>query len=188
MLLSRGVPRDLPHLQTEWHRVTRNGASALPEYVSIRFPEMTLGFVDGRWVIKDVLPLAWSDADALHPNTIHAGEWHAYTNLVVTNGVGELVSKRLPAFCIEAASYKSSPESPIRLEDIGMDYFTRKQKAPPVFFVDPLTKRVYCSKAKGVQGIRSPKLASAAGKRWCDRCRLLLSANNFVSQHLRTHR
>lgn len=176
MLHSVGAPAHLAHLNRLWVRCaehpTLNGRS---HYVSCEDDmQAHIVWADGIWMLADgdlpyMLMYAISASPALHPNTILPGEWLAQA--VWPGGW-----TRLDDFAVQADMTLSSPERPLRLDDVGVDLFLRRALAYPVWFVDPTTGDVQCSSAKA---------SAAPGRRFCAICDRAYSANNFVSQHMR---
>ena len=69
-------------------------------------------------------------------------------------------------------------DNPISLYDIGLDYFIRMSPRRIIWFTDTYGDK-YHSGAKIAGKNRK------TGLRYCSICDELLSANNFVSQHMR---
>lgn len=151
------VSRHVPHLEDAWDR------DASDEYVS-RTHGMRLLHDGNAWlIVQDGFALARSYADALHPNTVLAGEWE----VCVTYPDGW---KADPRFAVHLARTASDV---VTMDDVGRDFFVRVPQTRPVRFVDPATGEVHTSGAKH------------DGRRYCHLCDRLYSGNNFVSQHLR---
>ena len=112
------------------------------------------------WIVSGIGRSVGSSA--LHPNTVYKHEW-------------------CPAGISIAHTGTSSPDSPACLEnDLGVDLFFRFCRlSHPVWYRSP-SGLVSHSGAK--------RMNNVLGKRWCHRCQSDLSANNYVSQHMRlTH-
>lgn len=153
------VSQFVAHLEDVWDR-DDDGV-----YVSRRHG-MRLLRVGSVWCIsQDGFALARSYADALHPNTIVAGEWE----VCVHYPYGWEIH---PTFAVHLAR-KFSGKRALTMDDVGWDYFVRVPQHLPVRFVDPATGKVHVSNAKH------------RGQRYCHLCDKLFSGNNFVSQHMR---
>ena len=109
--------------------------------------------------------VAYATTRALHPATVFETEWH----------VLEPRRARL-AFAVAGAA-EATPRAPVPMEALGLDYFVRCLPRRPVWFRAPDGTVVH-SGAKPCPGSGAP------GRRYCHLCDALLSANNFVSQHL----
>ena len=169
------VPPQLPHLAGVWQRAPFlfNGRCC---YVG----NTNIFWFNHMWVVAyDGMMLAGAISEAQHPHTVAPGEWHAQ--------VASDVWLRLTAYRI-CAPLTSSPQAPLHLDDIGLDFFVRLRITRPVWFVDPMTGRTRHSGAKC-----RDKLAKGASKRpkrnggvrFCPTCFGCFSANNFVTQHMR---
>ena len=84
--------------------------------------------------------------------------------------------------CIISFEFKLSAEEngPFLLEDLGVDFFSRKTLSHVIQFINPNTGEIEHSGAKEKYGKR--------GKRYCFICNNCISANNFVSQHSKKHK
>ena len=94
---------------------------------------------------------------ALHPNTVYDREWTPPGLTIVFEGRG-------------------TEDEPLCLEtDLGVDVFYRQCPLPrPVWYRSPIH-----SGAK--------RIGTVLGKRYCSACRMDVSSNNFVLQHMRMH-
>ena len=120
------------------------------------------------WRIEDDQKIIRCCADtiALHPTSVMPHEWTFLCGtyeLYFEHDVTELAG--------------STEDAPIHLELLGLDFFAF-HRTQVVWFRD-LNGKVHHSGAKA--GFRG-----RTGKRYCHRCNTLISANNFVTQHLRT--
>ena len=117
------------------------------------------------WEMRDAHGhlLACAASDALHPTTISSSEWDVLGLSIVHVGLTG-----------------TSASQPIALEDLGWDFFTRRVVNFRIWFRDPSTGRAVHSGAKRGGPLHTP------GRRYCHRCKVLISANNFVTQHLAT--
>lgn len=133
---------------------------------------------------------------AAHPVTVYLHEWRWRSlDAAATRG-----RARGDAFCPIAMGFVhewqrpdgvgATAERPIELRWLGRDFFERVYRTATrhigrvVWFRVSETGEVYHSGAKRGEGAR----CALAGKRYCHRCAQCFSANNFVTQHLRTHR
>ena len=151
----------VPHLEDTWERQEdADGCDVL--YVSHRHG-MHLYHDGAQWLIaQDGFLLARSACDAKHPNTVHAGEWE----VCVTYPDGW---ETHPEFRVQVCGLYTEVHT---LVDLGVDFFVRVPANRPVRFLHE--GREYHSGAKN------------GGWRYCHKCAQLVSANNFVSQHMRT--
>ncbi len=114
--------------------------------------------------------VAFGVSSALHPCTVHDGEWHDPES-------GNILTK----FCFVPSEYGTFTR-PIRLTyDIGIDYFTRLSPPFIVWYVHEDDEEPLHSGSKCVAETGLP------GKRYCNICQTSSSANNFKSQHMRSH-
>ena len=151
------VSRSVPHLDDTWER-SANGC----EYVSHRHG-MHLYHDGTQWrIAQDGFLLARSASDAKHPNTIHAGEWE----VCVAYPDGWEVH---PEFRVQLCGLYAGAHS--LEDDLGVDFFVRTPLFKPVRFVH--------------EGQEYHSGAKHGGWRYCHLCAQLVSANNFVSQHMR---
>lgn len=129
---------------------------------------------DGHtWSVHDAcsdLIVAEAASVALHPATVFEGEWRVRN---LDSGIMED-----SALKFQHASIESSPKSPLTMYDLGIDFFTRRVGTKIVYYIDPVSKKVYHSGAKC-------KGSARAGKRFCPLCMRSFSANNFITQHMR---
>jgi hypothetical protein len=169
-LESVGAPRALSHLNAEWVPIARDEGS-------YRCGGIVVGRIDGAWVIHDDLFVyARAASLALHPHTVHPGEWIALAEAFPARW------ERMDLFRFVCAGIQTSaPEAPIELSDVGVDVFLRMAFSRPVWFVDPKSGRVEHSGAKTARTDMRGRL----GRRFCHLCGVSLSANNFWSQHVR---
>jgi len=113
-------------------------------------------------------------SDGQHPNTVDKGSWSL---LASTSGLAPCDAFD---FCTEGPN---TPEQPFLMEELGLDYFIRAQpRKQVIWFEDPSTGQVFHSGAKKA-GTHSDK----PGNRYCPMCERCFSANNFKSQHMRSH-
>ena len=176
MLRSCSVPEWAPHLEACFTRLEAD-VNERPHYANgDPLLPMHIFWVDGTWYISDpscpnMFTYAKAESDAMHPNTIYAGEWVGMHT--IPRGWVEM-----PDFQV-CASLDSSKSNPLSLDEIGVDYFTRIAYPRPLWFIDPTTGEPASSRTK------AGKSGRAAGLRFCNLCNKCLSANNFVSQHLK---
>lgn len=194
MLHSSGAPDVAAYLERPWapHPI----APVLNErahYVAIDSEEHTLPmhmlWLFGFWYILDVdggflgdVPLllyARSDSEALHPNTIHAGEWEVRVRIV--SGGEDDVWERMPDFRVLADLEGSTPERPLSLLDIGVDFFLRCRTPQPIWFIDPMSGEAVHSGANAPLHSKD----ESPGRRFCSLCCNCTLAKNFSSQHLK---
>jgi len=164
-MYSTNVPVDTPHLQDTWSPDGVHGG-----HPAFRSDEhgMWLRYDEDRWCInQDFVPLAYAVSDAVHPTTIHPGEWC----ILVYLPRGWRVD---PAFGFGLPTSHSSPRSDgaIDLHDVGLDIFMHG-RPPPFWYVDPGT------------GERQFSGTCAGGKRFCSSCFKSYPSKLFVT-HLRT--
>lgn len=167
MLASVGeLPADLAYLRHTWEPWITDAHGALTYRSEDKSAELRRQ--DGAWCIVDAelpqLVYARANSEALHPHTVWPGEWVAQVRWP-----GEW--RVLPAFRL-AASLVTDAEHPVDLAHVGLDVFERWKLSKPIWF--RLRGNVYHSAAKG-----------KSGRRYCQRCDAVYSANNFVSQHYR---
>ena len=120
------------------------------------------------WTIEDDQKIirCCADTTALHPTSVMPQEWtfmNSSAELYFEHDMVELTG--------------STEDAPIDLELLGLDFFAFS-RTQVVWFRD-LNGNVHHSGAKA--GFRG-----RTGKRYCHQCNTLISANNFVTQHLRT--
>lgn len=122
--------------------------------------ETTTVYHDGcDWVVTGIGRSM--NSTAVHPNTVYDDEW-------------------VPEGMTIAFEGRGTADDPLCLEsDLGVDFFVRLcHLGRPVWYTSP-TGLVTHSGAKRIDGI--------LGKRYCSVCARDISANNFVSQHMRMH-
>lgn len=190
MLRSSGAPDVAAYLERSW--VLHPAMPFLggrPHYVAADAEARTLPmhmlWLWGRWHILDVdggllggtplLLYARGTSEALHPNTIHRGEWEVRTH--VAPCAADDVWERMPAFEVRARLEGSTYERPLSLLDIGVDFFVRCKPRPPIWFVDPTTGRPTHSACTAPDG--------SSGRLFCSLCWKSTLAKNFASQHMR---
>lgn len=114
--------------------------------------------------------IAAAISTACHPSTVFAGEWSVLQNY------GYVISDL--KFYIDP--FTTTEENPISLHMIGFDFFMRHKTTKRIWFISPISGETVHSGAKGNGGSRLP------GKRFCSYCNLLISANNLVTQHIKS--
>jgi len=134
--------------------------------------------------------VAYAATTAAHPTTVYTDEWLCRALSESTRGRVARGTFRgsVMGFAHEWTEDGpgSSPDCPVELPWLGWDYFERiyhtvtRRVSRVVWFRVPATGEVHHSGAKGCRD-------RDGGRRYCHRCRLCFSANNFVTQHLRTH-
>lgn len=122
--------------------------------------DFTTVFFDGvDWIILGVAKSI--NSDALHPASVRDDEWQPQLVSITFAGV-------------------SSRSAPISLEqDLGVDFFFRSKVhrlRKPIWYTSP-SGRLTHSGAKRHENV--------LGTRWCHLCRIDVSSNNFVSQHMK---
>ena len=155
-----GARGDLSFLNDTWTRTS--APAAYPVYKSNEHG-MDLLYKKGEWrIYQDFLLLARAATEAMHPNTIFDGEWSLRTHFdawVKDDG-----------FAVRVSNYDDTPNH--SLADIGFDIFNRFALNKPIRWYHPRNPaEVYHSGAKN------------SGRRYCNRCRGIISGNNFVAQH-----
>jgi len=116
--------------------------------------------------------LAQSTSDADHPNTIAKSSW------CLLGPLGVLMS--CPDFDMTVDGPNTIDE-PFLIEELGRDFFIRQQpRKLVIWFECPRSGQVYHSGAKKAG-------THKAGNRYCPMCHRCFSANNFKSQHLKSH-
>lgn len=124
-----------------------------------------LFYKKGSWhICINYQIVATSYSLGLHPLSMSKGDWF------------------LSDKCIISFEFKLSVEEsgPFLLEDLGLDFFSRKTLSHVIQFINPNTGEIEHSGAKEKYGKR--------GKRYCFLCDACISANNFVSQHNKKHK
>ena len=114
-----------------------------------------------------------SHGNALHPNTIDDGAW-------MLNYSTGFVACREFGFSVHGASSKDDPFS---MQELGLDFFICAKRHPVVWFRDPQSGKIFHSAAK----TSAVAHRNTPGNRYCPICHKCFSANNFKSQHLRSH-
>ena len=123
------------------------------------------------WSIRDSDTIVAEAASvARHPATIFQGQWR-----VRNRATGRMEDSSL---LFHHDRIKSSPQHPLTMEDLGVDFFARRTGTKIGWYGDPVSYTVHHSGANGNDG-------GCAGKRFCPICMRSFSANNFVSQHMR---
>lgn len=128
------------------------------------------------WTILDSRGRTWYSAPrspALHPTTVAPDEWDANH---------ELPQAPSPVFEHVGLEEASSPQTPLSLHGLGLDFFVRGSPAarPSIlWYIDPHTGQVHHTGTKCKGGRH--------GKRYCALCGKSISSNNFVGQHMSTH-
>lgn len=125
------------------------------------------------WSIRDMRSdtiVAEAASLARHPATIFEGQWR------VLNRTTGCMEDSLLVFYHD--SIQSSPQKPLTMDELGIDFFIRRLGTKIVWYVDPISYKVHHSGAKENDD-------GCAGKRFCPFCMRSFSANNFVSQHMR---
>ena len=118
------------------------------------------------WTIScNSLPIAVAYSSGTHPATIYDNEWYD----------PETFEEKDIAFSPVSLG---TEDNPISIYDIGIDYFIRMSPRRIIWFID-VNGDLQHSGAK----IAGKKRKT--GRRYCHICDELLSANNFVSQHMR---
>lgn len=116
--------------------------------------------------------LGQSISDADHPNTIAKSSW------CLLGPLGMLIS--CAAFDVTVDGPNTIDE-PFLIEELGRDFFIRQQpRKQVIWFECPRSGQVYHSGAKKAG-------THKAGNRYCPMCDRCFSANNFKSQHLKSH-
>jgi hypothetical protein len=120
------------------------------------------------WVILIDNVLSYSSQSfGLHPITVLQGEWFFHGNNSTTQ-----------SNIYFYMNWYGSCSQPLDLEnDVGLDVFVRLRLPKPIWYINPVTHEKVHSGAKYLNG----KL----GRRYCWICNCSVSANNFVSQHLK---
>lgn len=124
---------------------------------------------DRTWTVvaADGSRVAEATTLALHPTTIVEGEWSV---------------KRRRAWHHHSMHFahtpiNTSPTRPISLDLLGRDFFMRHRTSSLIWYIDPTSGCTVHSGSKAHEG--------KTGVRFCARCNLSISANNFVHQHMR---
>jgi len=117
-----------------------------------------------------VLAQAISDAD--HPNTIAKSSW------CLLGPLDMLMSCSTFDMSVDGPN---TIDKPFLIEELGRDFFIRQQpRKLVIWFECPQSGQVYHSGAKKAG-------THKAGNRYCPMCHRCFSANNFKSQHLKSH-
>ena len=131
----------------------------------------TLSYENCEWTIRDQdgSPVARASTRALHPTTIFLGEWM---------GRNRDDSYDYCEMHFVHEDLRTHVDNPILIDLLGRDFFMRHRPPRPVWYFDPNSSAIVHSGAKvGVDGTK--------GVRYCSICDKLVSANNFVHQHMR---
>jgi len=185
-LSSSGAFEGLSFLNGEWRRSFHNpDVDSKPHFVKQHSNDDSIGMLHlyynwpaSAWQIATQL-LAPADkvlgqaiSDAEHPNTITKSSWFL-----------------LGPFCLLMAcpdfdltvDGPNTIEQPFLIEELGLDFFIRQQpRKLVIWFECPRSGKVYHSGAKKAG-------THKAGNRYCPMCHRCFSANNFKSQHLKSH-
>lgn len=126
---------------------------------------------DSGWQVidREGTAVARAATHALHPTTVHVGEWMLYDG-----GEWKCTDLRFVHRPLQ-----TSRENPITLDELGFDYFLRHKPTKPIWFVDPITGETVHSGSKRMRYDEAP------GVRYCPLCRCCISSNNYVTQHMR---
>ena len=126
---------------------------------------------DSRWEIANLngKVVAFATTHAMHPTTIHVGEWV----------VEDCDEWKCSALYFVHQRIVTSRDCPVTLEELGFDYFLRHKQTKPIWFVHPITGDTVHSGSKRTRSVESP------GIRYCSLCKCCVSSNNFITQHLR---
>jgi len=172
-----------------WRRSEAAPEAALPHYIKNAThgdTTCTLHLFSqlGMWQITRSDPasiLAGSDvlarslSDGQHPNTVDKGSW----SLLASTSGGLLPCDTFDFW----TDGPNTPEQPFLMEELGLDYFIRAQpRKQVIWFEDPSTGCVFHSGAK-----KAGTYSDKPGNRYCPMCEKCFSANNFKSQHMRSH-
>jgi len=123
--------------------------------------------------------LAEAFSDAAHPNTITKSSWRL---LFPVHPGRQPMLQSCSAFDTSFDG-PNTPEQPFLIEEIGRDFFTRAQpRKQVIWFECPSTGEVYHSGAK-----KAGQQSDKPGNRYCPICNRCFSANNFKSQHMKSH-
>lgn len=189
-LVSSGAPKVLDFLNGLWRR-SECDIATMPYYC--KFDEASGGDqpllhlyfapqLPGWRIAQNVNAqqvLAEAFCDAAHPNTITKGSWRL---LLPLNPSTPPMLQSCPGFDTSADG-PNTPEQPFLIEEIGRDFFTRAQpRKQVIWFECPSTGEVYHSGAK-----KAGQQSDKPGNRYCPICNRCFSANNFKSQHMKSH-
>lgn len=192
-LNSTGAPLDA--LNGTWRR-NETDHCGFPHFLREALPGLDSGggaeqtialhlyYHSGVWQITsgidgDVQMLAMCESDAAHPNTIDNGSWLLLKEPEARGGQPEFVPCSTFDF---TTSGPNTPDRPFLVDEIGLDYFIREQpRTSVIWFECPRTGQVFHSGAKARGNSEKP------GNRYCPLCHKCFSANNFKSQHMRSH-
>jgi hypothetical protein len=116
-------------------------------------------------ILCDSLPVAVAYTSGTHPATIYENEWY------------DPESFEEKGISFSPISF-GTEWNPISIYDIGIDYFLRVSQHRVIWFID-VNGDIQHSGAK-IAGLKRK-----TGRRYCHICDKLVSANNFVSQHMR---
>lgn len=188
-LLASGAPAALDVLNGVWQRSeaapelgdhphyikdASRGDTACTLHLFNQFGTWQITRSDPASILAGSDVLARSLSDGQHPNTVDKGSWSL---LASTSGL-------VPCDAFDFwTDGPNTPEQPFLMEELGLDYFIRAQpRKQVIWFEDPSTGQVFHSGAKKA-GTHSDK----PGNRYCPMCERCFSANNFKSQHMRSH-
>lgn len=144
---------------------------------------------DSRWEIRERTSknlVAFANTTAAHPTTIYLGEWQ--TNC---DGASEWTYSPMH-FAHEKLT--TTFDRPIPIDLLGIDFFLRHRVNSIIWYIDPLTGSVVHSGSKSIKNIKSGAKSKRRSKsikdigpgvKFCSLCSCTVSANNFVSQHMR---
>ena len=126
---------------------------------------------DYGWEVtnREGIPVVRATTHALHPTTIHVGEW-----MLLDGAEWKCADIRFTHQPLQ-----TSRENPITLDELGFDYFLRHKPTKPIWFVNPITTETVHSGSKRMRDDEAP------GVRYCPLCQCCISSNNFVTQHMR---
>lgn len=162
-LFSQGSSGSL--LDGEWSKKAHK--NSFPSYQK---DDYILFYDKGLWVISYFGKIiAYSCSLGHHPVTIFKGEWFFVSRNQLDQEFYFKINES--QFCVD---------NPCMLEDVGDDYFTRLHRSKILYWKQSYDSKSFHSGAK--------RKHDALGKRYCWVCKETISANNFVSQHLRMHR
>jgi hypothetical protein len=158
-----------PWLPVVWEYI----GEAVPLYMSDNY---AVSFSNGRWNVFDVYTLqvflvSHTLDTRYHPVTV-GRNWCAVRD-------GGLVNQQTN-LKFEHTFESNSSANPMSMLELGIDFFVSIKVSRPVWFICPMTNRVWHS------GTKKDKETLQPGKRYCHMCMECFSANNFVSQHLKT--
>mmetsp|Transcript_45512 Transcript_45512/g.99122 ORF Transcript_45512/g.99122 Transcript_45512/m.99122 type:complete len:350 (-) Transcript_45512:281-1330(-) len=183
-LVSTGARGPLSFLNGNWQRCPdQPDVAGKPHYILLDTYyngtlHLTYCWKTCSWQVSSDLSaspeyiFAVATSDALHPNTVEKSSWKVLSTL---GGFATCAS--FDVNCVGP----NTPEKPFLIEELGRDFFVCAQpKKMIIWFECPSTGQTFHSGAKSFGGYR-------AGNRYCYLCNSCFSANNFKSQHLRSH-